>query len=95
MFYAGAYDNQPQQIGLARSVDGMEWTRVSDSPVLPNGAPGEWNSSESGHPFAFTDGDGEIHLFFQGNADNGTTWHLSRKRLQMMPPGVKPRLMDP
>jgi len=29
MFYAGAYNNAPQQIGCARSRDGVSWTRVS------------------------------------------------------------------
>ena len=27
MFYAGAYNNWPQQIGLARSKDGLHWIR--------------------------------------------------------------------
>ena len=78
MFYAGAYNNEPQQIGLAQSTDGVRWERVSDGPILPNGKPGTWNSSESGHPYAFTDQDGTVHLFYQGNDDGGKTWHLSR-----------------
>ena len=55
MFYAGGYNNDPQQIGAATSHDGIRWTRISDAPLLPNGAPGAWNSSESGHPGAFVD----------------------------------------
>jgi len=81
MFYGGGYNNEPQQIGCAVSDDGVRWTRLSDEPFLPNGAPGEWNASESGHPFVFTDDDGKIHLFFQGNNDMGRTWYLSRKRI--------------
>lgn len=80
MFYGGGYNNEPQQIGCAVSDDGVRWTRLSDEPFLPNGAPGEWNASESGHPFAFTD-DAQTHLFFQGNSDMGHTWLLSRKRI--------------
>ena len=76
MFYGGGYNNEPQQIGCAVSDDGVRWTRLSDEPFLPNGAPGEWNASESGHPFAFTDDDGQVHLFFQGNNDMGQTWYL-------------------
>ncbi|WP_308198903.1 hypothetical protein [Chitinophaga sedimenti] len=53
MFYAGAYNNAPQQIGLAVSKDGVTWERVSQVPFVPNGKPGEWNSSESGHPHIF------------------------------------------
>ena len=78
MFYAGAYNNQPQQIGCAVSDDGVKWRRLSDQPLLPNGRDGEWNSSESGHPGIFTDDDGSMYLFFQGNNDRGKTYHLSK-----------------
>lgn len=76
MFYAGNYNNHPQQIGVAASDDGMHWQRLGDSPLLANGKAGEWNSSESGHPAIFADR-GATWLFFQGNNDNGRTWHLS------------------
>lgn len=82
MFYAGAYNNWPQQIGCAVTTDCVNWKRVSDSPVLPNGKPGEWNSSESGHPFAFQAPDGSQHLFFQGNNDKGKSWFISRKSIR-------------
>ena len=81
MFYAGAYNNAPQQVGLARSTDGVRWERVSDQPFLPNGAPGTWNSSESGHPAVFVDEDGRAYLFYQGNDDRGRTWRISFVRL--------------
>jgi beta-1,2-mannobiose phosphorylase / 1,2-beta-oligomannan phosphorylase len=81
MFYAGAYNNEPQQIGCAVSLDGIHWERISDTPLLPNGKEGEWNSSESGHPFVFEASDGSYHLFFQGNNDHGKTWYLSRKQI--------------
>ncbi|MDD2630564.1 MAG: family 43 glycosylhydrolase [Limnochordia bacterium] len=78
MFYAGAYNNKPQQIGCAMSKDGIRWTRLSEQPILPNGQPGSWNSSESGHPFVFVDEDGQTYLFYQGNNDLGKTWYLSK-----------------
>lgn len=81
MFYGGAYNNRPQQIGCAVSEDGVVWKRVSDEPILPNGEEGEWNSSESGHPFLFEAADGRYHLFFQGNDDQGKTWYLSRREV--------------
>jgi len=81
MFYAGGYNNDPQQIGVAVSDDGIAWRRVSDRPLLPNGPPGSWNSSESGHPGVFNDTDGTTYLFYQGNNDKGRTWYLSRVRL--------------
>ncbi len=77
MFYAGGYNNEPQQVGVAVSDDGVNFRRLSDKPFLPNGAPGSWNSSESGHPFLFQDDDGRDYLFHQGNDDHGRTWHLS------------------
>ena len=77
MFYAGAYNNEPQQIGCAISRDGIKWQRLSRYPLLPNGSKDEWNSSESGHPFLFQDDDGQDYLFYQGNNDKGRTWFLS------------------
>lgn len=78
MFYAGAYNNEPQQIGVARSSDGIHWEKLSEKPFLANGKPGEWNSSESGHPHIFSDKSGRTWLFFQGNNDKGKTWLLSK-----------------
>ncbi|MDR2563776.1 MAG: family 43 glycosylhydrolase [Prevotellaceae bacterium] len=77
MFYAGAYNNRPQQIGVAVSDEGIRWTRLSDTPFLRNGAKGEWNHSESGHPHIFEAPDGRTFLFFQGNNDKGNTWYIS------------------
>lgn len=94
MFYAGAYNNKPQQIGVAVSTDGVHWTRMSDEPLLPCGKPGEWNSSESGHPGVFIDDDGSGCLFFQGNNDRGKTWFLSKMILHFdgpLPYLVRPR----
>lgn len=81
MFYAGAYNNAPQQIGCAMSKDAIHWTRTSSHPLVPNGGPGEWNASESGHPGVFVDADGQTYLFYQGNNDKGGTWFLSCLRI--------------
>ena len=81
MFYAGAYNNWPQQVGVAVSNDGLTWKRLFDEPFLPNGKPGEWNESESGHPHVFTDNDGRTYLFYQGNNDKGKSWYLSNKEV--------------
>jgi beta-1,2-mannobiose phosphorylase / 1,2-beta-oligomannan phosphorylase len=82
MFYAGGYNNEPQQIGCARSRDGIRWERLSREPLLANGGAGAWNESESGHPAAFVDEDGQTWLFYQGNNDRGRTWYLSAKRVE-------------
>ena len=77
LFYGGGYNNDPQQIGVATSTDGIKWTRLLREPLLPNGPPGSWNSSESGHPGIFVDADGQTYMFYQGNNDRGRTWFLS------------------
>jgi len=77
LFYGGGYNNDPQQIGCATSTDGLHWSRLFREPLIPNGQPGDWNSSETGHPGVFTDTDGRTYLFVQGNKDNGRTWFLS------------------
>lgn len=81
MFYAGAYNNEPQQVGLAWSTDGVEFHRFGPVPFKSNGRQGEWNSSESGHPHLFTDTDGRTYLFYQGNPDNGRTWLISQEKV--------------
>ncbi len=78
MFYGGAYNCSPQQIGYAISRDGVHFERASDLPFLPNGISGSWNASESGHPYLFADIDGTLHLFYQGSPDGGRRWYLSR-----------------
>ena len=81
MFYAGGYNNEPQQIGVARSSDGIRWKRLQTLPFLPNGKPGSWNESESGHPDIFKAKDQRYYLFFQGNNDKGRSWYLSKKEI--------------
>lgn len=82
LFYAGGYNNEPQQVGIARSKDGIAWERLSDAPFLPNGGKGTWNESESGHPDIFRDKGGKLWLFYQGNNDKGRTWFLSKVRVK-------------
>jgi predicted GH43/DUF377 family glycosyl hydrolase len=82
MFYAGAYNNAPQQIGVATSSDGINWERLFVDPFLSNGQPGEWNSSESGHPHIFANPNGDDYLFFQGNNTNGKNWFISNVKVE-------------
>jgi beta-1,2-mannobiose phosphorylase / 1,2-beta-oligomannan phosphorylase len=77
MFYAGGYNNAPQQVGVAKSTDGIHWERIFEEPFLSNGKTGEWNSSESGHPHVFKSPEGSDWLFYQGNNDKGKTWYIS------------------
>lgn len=77
MFYAGGYNNDPQQIGCATSKDGLTWKRLFREPFIPNGPAGDWNASETGHPGVFEGRDGRTYLFVQGNNTRGKTWFLS------------------
>lgn len=76
LFYGGGYNNDPQQIGCAVSTDAVHWQRLFREPLVPNGRPGEWNHSETGHPGVFEE-DGRTYLFVQGNGERGRTWFLS------------------
>ena len=81
LFYQ-TYGNGPKDaICHAVSRDGINFTRLSDKPFKPNGKPGEWNSSESGHPHLFTDKNGRTYLFYQGNPDNGKTWLITQEEV--------------
>lgn len=93
MFYGGAYNCRPQQIGCAVSDDGLHWQRLFQHPFLPNGKPGTWNASESGHPYLFFDPQGRSHLFYQGSPDGGQSWFLSKVGLEWKE-GL-PRLAEP
>lgn len=81
MFYAGGYNNKPQQIGLATSKDGINFERIGPEPFKQNGREGKWNASESGHPHVFRNSDGKTYLFFQENNDDGKTWLISQEEI--------------
>ncbi|NLB82330.1 MAG: family 43 glycosylhydrolase [Clostridiaceae bacterium] len=81
MFYGGSYNCTPQQIGCAASCDGAYFTRVFNEPFIPCGQEGQWNSSESGHPFVFRNNDGRIYLFYQGSCDMGKTWYITKTEI--------------
>ena len=78
MFYGGSYNCTPQQIGVAVSHDGVHFDKLMNSPFLPCGEAGSWNSDESGHPYAFRDDDGRAYLFYQGTNNKGKSWYLSK-----------------
>ncbi|MCR5262502.1 MAG: hypothetical protein K6D94_01405 [Clostridiales bacterium] len=88
MFYGGAYNCSPQQIGCAVSSDGIHFDRISGEPFFRCGAPGSWNASESGHPYAFRDDDGRVYLFFQGSPNNGRNWYISRMEIDFGSDGM-------
>lgn len=84
MFYAGAYNHERQQIGLAWSTDGINYNRWSEKPVFPHGEKGSWNAWESGHPGVFQDDDGQIYLFFQGKPTLNGDYLLSCAKVKFV-----------
>ena len=83
LFYAGAYNHERQQIGLATSTDGIHFSRIApEGLVFPAGEEGTWNHGESGHPGLFRDRDGKIYLFFQGKASLKGNYRLSVCRVR-------------
>jgi predicted GH43/DUF377 family glycosyl hydrolase len=54
-------------IGIARSRDGVAWTRHAGNPVLTRGEPGEFDSINVYKPFVVVDGD-EWRLWFNGSS---------------------------
>ena len=88
LFYGGAYNCSPQQIGYAVSKDGVHFDKKCPAPFITNGPEGSWNQSESGHPYAFRAPDGKAYLYYQGSADGGKTWYLSRVELLFAPDGT-------
>lgn len=82
MFYGGAYNCSPQQIGCAVSSDGRVFDKLFiKEPFIPCGKPGSWNESESGHPYVFCDDDGRYWLFYQGSNDGGNTWYITKTEI--------------
>lgn len=77
MFYAGAFNHERQQIGVAWSADGVRYARFSDGPVFTHGKEGSWNAWESGHPGVFEDDDGQVYLFYQGKSVPDGSYRLS------------------
>jgi hypothetical protein len=50
MYYLGQDRANRQMIGLARSRDGVAWTKLRASPVLEPGGPGEFDERGAGEP---------------------------------------------
>ena len=82
LFYAGSYNCAPQQIGCAVSDDGFHFKRLFiEKPFLERGEKGDWNYSESGHPYIYEANDGRLWLYYQGSPDNGKSWYISRREI--------------
>ena len=54
----------PPQIGLAKSTDGLRWTKL-ESPVVPAGPYGSWDERGVADPYVIEVG-GSLYLYFLG-----------------------------
>jgi predicted GH43/DUF377 family glycosyl hydrolase len=63
MLYTGRDRTENRRLGLARSQDGVHWSRYSESPVLSGPAP--WNSKTVCDP-TVRKSDGDVQVWFGG-----------------------------
>lgn len=57
MFYTGATSGSaPNKIGLAKSTDGINWTKFSGNPILDRGLTGEWDDELVRGPWVIYNG---------------------------------------
>jgi predicted GH43/DUF377 family glycosyl hydrolase len=75
MFYGGGYWTRPQQVGCARSADGIRWVRLG-GPLLPYRTGVDGAPLERASPSVFRDAAGQDHLVVQESADRGQNWRV-------------------
>lgn len=56
LFYTGLDRARRQQLGLARSPDGVRWEKLRSSPILSPGGPGSFDENGVGEPAVWTSG---------------------------------------
>lgn len=64
MYYDGT-SGGTESLGLAYSVDGIDWTAYASSPVLPYGGSGAWDAAFATFGTVFQDENG-YHLWYSG-----------------------------
>jgi len=69
MWYTGVKSFGVQQIGYAVSIDGINWQRYQNNPVLRVGSPGSWDAVYVGYPRIIFDGS-TYHMWYFGNKSN-------------------------
>ncbi len=78
-FYYEGGGNQGRQIGLATSKDTINWRKVGDSPVLPKGSKGEWDSKYVTDPDVLIV-KGEWIMYYVGSDGTGEKIGLAMSR---------------
>lgn len=84
LFLAG-FDGAVEQVGVAISEDAERW-RISPQPIIPLGAPGEWDAVQTSNPSVLVE-ENRFRMWYQGvderhcyrigyaESDDGWTWH--------------------
>ena len=72
MFYEAQDAEKRHTIGLARSTDGLEWRRDSQTPVLePSAIDGSWDEVAVSRPWVVPMDDGSARIYYIGRGANG------------------------
>jgi predicted GH43/DUF377 family glycosyl hydrolase len=67
LYYLGEDRARRQQLGLARSRDGIAWTRLRSNPVLEAGADGAFDENGVGEPSVWA-AEGAYYMLYTGRA---------------------------
>jgi predicted GH43/DUF377 family glycosyl hydrolase len=78
LYYEGG-GNQGRQIGLATSTDTIEWKKIGDTPVLPKGPEGSWDSKYVTDPDVLVMED-EWLMYYVGSDGSGENIGMARSR---------------
>lgn len=65
MFYLGQNRQGRQRLGLARSLDGIQWQKEHRNPLIAGGAPGAFDARGVGEPAVFRSGD-KFYMLYVG-----------------------------
>lgn len=90
LFYTGLDRARRQRLGLARSADGIHWTRLRSNPVLEIGPDGAFDENGLGEPAVWAS-DGHYWMLYTGRdrsenrriglaeSDDGVRWRRSNR----------------
>jgi predicted GH43/DUF377 family glycosyl hydrolase len=65
MFYLGMDRARRQRLGIARSDDGLRWTKLRSNPILELGDPGAFDENGLGEPAVWS-GNGQYWMLYTG-----------------------------
>jgi len=73
MWYSGSDGSGTERIGHAWSLDGIDWTKDPNNPILDLGNPGEWDDEAVIHPYVVFE-DPLYRMWYNGH--DGTTQRI-------------------